>query len=480
METRSRRSFTISQKLVAVDAAAQHGIKPTARTLQVSKSMLIRWRRDVDKLRSLAQGRGFNPVNHCRLPGGGKRPKISKETERQLLQHLDRERELENKVTVQTLVHKLRMIDATCIEVNRHLLRRRIWRILQRNNVGYRRVTHQAQLTRLCQKLIDDWVSYIKEKMSMIGITADCLVNFDETNVYFSFESVITLNRKGERTVSARKADSTNRCTVMIGVSASGVKLPPYIIYKGSLGRTGRIAQELKRVREHQESNIAGGAAGDEQYLGYPVSNRYAVQPKAWMDEEKMLDWVEQVWEPWTRTKTGPTMLILDEFTAHMTHEVRKKIADCGTHLEFIPGGYTSRLQVMDVGLNKPFKDCIRDQYDMWFLTAGDSKPQRTGVATWIAQSWESLQDSTIMRTWRKIGLVPHAEAAEHDAPNNMQDINEDGDEDAVDFLDFESLGIDDEDVDHNDDIDTARDTLEDDDNIDHTATGIINLQQEL
>lgn len=185
--------------------------------------MLIRWRKDVNKLRTLAESRGYNPVNHCRLPGGGKTAKISKETERLLLQYLDVERERENKVTVQTLVHKLRMLDTTCVEVRRHGLRRRIWRLLRRNNICYRRVTHQAQLTRLCQKTIEDWVTYIKEKIAMVGISLDCLVNFDETNVYFSFESVSTLNRKGHRTISARKADSTNRCTVMIGVSASTI-----------------------------------------------------------------------------------------------------------------------------------------------------------------------------------------------------------------------------------------------------------------
>jgi transposase-like protein len=460
METKKRRSFTIAQKLNAVKIAQEQGIKPTARELGIDRAMLTRWRRDVTKLQSLAAARGFNPVNHYRLPGAGKPSTISKDTETLLLQYLDRERELENKVTVQSLVHKLRMLEASFVTVRRHLLRRRIWRLLRQNNVGYRRVTHQAQLTRLSEKIIDDWVAYIKAKMAMVGITDDCVVNFDETNVYFSFDTVSTLNRRGERTVSARKADSTNRCTVMIGVSATGFKLRPYIIYKGSLGRTGRIAQEMKRVQEYQLTMMSQG--GNETHLGYPVCNCYAVQPKAWMDEEKMLDWIDQVWKPWTATKTGPTMLILDEFTAHMTHEVRRKIADCGTHLEFVPGGYTSRLQVMDVGLNKPFKDCIRDQYDLWFLTAGDSKPHRTEVAAWIASSWEQLQESTILRTWQKIGIITREETNEEDAApeesanelENLSTGDEAQDEERLDFLDFQQcFGIVDEDVDNNDEV---------------------------
>jgi hypothetical protein len=57
----------------------------------------------------------------------------------------------------------------------------------------------------------------------------------------------------------------------------------------------------------------------------------------------------------------APTMLILDEMSAHMTTDVRNAIAVCDTHLVLIPGGYTSKLQVMDVGFNKPFKNHYRD-----------------------------------------------------------------------------------------------------------------------
>lgn len=468
MDVKRRRSFTIAQKLNAVKIAQEQGVKPTARELGINKAMLTRWRRDANKLQSLADGRGFNPVNHYRLPGAGKPATISKDIEALLLQYLDRERELENKVTVQSLVHKLRMLDATMIMVRRHLLRRRIWRILRLNNVGYRRVTHQAQLTRLSEKTIEDWVAYIKEKRAMVGVADECVVNFDETNVYFSFDTVSTLNRRGERTVSARKADSTNRCTVMIGVSATGVKLQPYIIYKGSLGRTGRIVQEMRKVQEYQSNMVQGG---EETHLGYPVSNCYAVQPKAWMDEVKMLDWIDQVWRPWAESKTGPTMLILDEFTAHMTHEVRKRIADCGTHLEFVPGGYTSRLQVMDVGLNKPFKDYIRDQYDLWFLSAGDTKPHRTEVAAWIAYSWEHLPRSAIIRTWQKIGIISRDESngQESAAPEDSNEGDDDNngtsfeDEDRIDFLDFQqNFGIGDDDVDNTgNDEDTGTDSAD-------------------
>ena len=84
---------------------------------------------------------------------------------------------------------------------------------------------------------------------------------------------------------------------------------------------------------------------------------KYIVQEKAWMDEKRMLDWVERIWRPWAATKTGMTYLILDEFRAHMTNNVKAAINKCNTEIDYIIGGYTAKLQVMDVGINRTLKD---------------------------------------------------------------------------------------------------------------------------
>jgi DDE superfamily endonuclease len=55
--------------------------------------------------------------------------------------------------------------------------------------------------------------------------------------------------------------------------------------------------------------------------------------------------------------------LILDECQSQLTAEVRKAFPDCNTEMDLIPGGYTSRLQPMDVGLNKPFKGYVNDNF---------------------------------------------------------------------------------------------------------------------
>jgi hypothetical protein len=97
-------------------------------------------------------------------------------------------------------------------------------------------------------------------------------------------------------------------------------------------------------------------------------------------------------------------MMIIDEFSAHMTAGFRTAIADCGTHLEFVTGGYTSHHQVMDVGLNKPFKNHYRDAYDNWFMIAPHGeKPSRQNVACWVENHWAEIENSVMTNSWRRM-----------------------------------------------------------------------------
>jgi DDE superfamily endonuclease len=81
-------------------------------------------------------------------------------------------------------------------------------------------------------------------------------------------------------------------------------------------------------------------------------------------------------------------------------------VASCGAIVVFIPGGYTWRLQVMDVGINKPFKDRIRDGYDQFMCEHNyGSKAKREDVSQWVKLAFHGIRLSTIYRTWTKVGL---------------------------------------------------------------------------
>ena len=60
-------------------------------------------------------------------------------------------------------------------------------------------------------------------------------------------------------------------------------------------------------------------------------------------------------------------MFILDMFRAHKT-DVKKLAKKINTSLAVIPGGLTSVLQPLDVSLNKPFKDKLKNMWSEWMI----------------------------------------------------------------------------------------------------------------
>ena len=79
------------------------------------------------------------------------------------------------------------------------------------------------------------------------------------------------------------------------------------------------------------------------------------------MDEQSMLEWIWQVWNPIHNCQERIKLLLLCKAMLHMTTLVCQAFTQTNTVVKFIPGGYTSKLQAMDVGIIKPFKDHVRE-----------------------------------------------------------------------------------------------------------------------
>jgi DDE superfamily endonuclease len=238
------------------------------------------------------------------------------------------------------------------------IIQRRVYRWMERKGVCLRRVPHQAQQTRMLQDH-DRLGGLHPDPNTNAAHSSPKYSQLCETNCLFSIDSSTTLDFRRAKTVSVTKAPSTQRATCLIGVSMAGKQITPYIVFKGSAKGTGRV------LREFTSPNSL-----------YPSSMKDNVQANAWMDESKMLDWVERVWRPWAATKEGLTYMILDCCAAHLTSAVVSAIHSCQTEVDFIPAGYTSKLQVMDVGLNCPFKDEYRRQFELFMVTNATGRPR--------------------------------------------------------------------------------------------------------
>ena len=85
-----------------------------------------------------------------------------------------------------------------------------------------------------------------------------------------------------------------------------------------------------------------------------PSGIKIAAQVKGWMDSDIMGKWFESVVLPYTKGRRA--LLVLDSFSAHQTAEFLELATRNNVDVAIIPGGYTSKVQPVDVSLNKPLK----------------------------------------------------------------------------------------------------------------------------
>ncbi len=77
-----------------------------------------------------------------------------------------------------------------------------------------------------------------------------------------------------------------------------------------------------------------------------------------------MLEWVKHVLKPYVvMAPVGIIpILFLDLFSIHLLGSVSDAIQKLGVEIEFIPGVCTGLIQLVNVGINKPFKSNMMAQ----------------------------------------------------------------------------------------------------------------------
>ena len=132
------------------------------------------------------------------------------------------------------------------------------------------------------------------------------IVNADKINMCFTLPFKLAIMERGSYTVSVLSPNLSSGCTVMLGCSFSGKKLPPSVVCQG----TDSVNGQIKRETVDPEGN------------GHSLDAVCSAQPKAWMDKAWMLEWAELMWKPCAGICDGLKLLLLDEHTTYMTTSV--------------------------------------------------------------------------------------------------------------------------------------------------------------
>lgn len=332
----SRRQFSVAFKKKAISYAEVHGNLAAQREFGVSEKSVRYWRSQKQRLTSCSN-----------LKKTSFRGRIAAHPE------------LECKVAdfVRELRARSLPVTSECIRVKAVELARAsglsreqfkgspswVRRFMKRKGFVLRRRTS------ICQKLPEEFDHKLVEFQRFVidlrqerGYVMGEIGNADETPVWFDMPSNATVAEKGAKQVKLlTTGNEHSRFTVMLACTADGRKLPPFIIFK-------------RKTLPKED---------------FPRDVIVRCNEKGFMNESLMLEWIRLVWN----RRPGalfqrPNMLVLDSFRGHLTASVKRALCDGKTDLVVIPGGLTSVLQPLDVVLNKPFKDRLRELYNEWMM----------------------------------------------------------------------------------------------------------------
>jgi hypothetical protein len=101
-------------------------------------------------------------------------------------------------------------------------------------------------------------------------------------------------------------------------------------------------------------------------------------------------------------------MLVLDAFRGHLPEEVEVKLKR-KNYSWLIPDGKTSQFQLLDVSVNKPFKDYLRQEYEACLryenlpLTPSGKTKRASALklAEWVSDRLEDLA-KTVEQSFKK------------------------------------------------------------------------------
>ncbi|RZJ99490.1 MAG: hypothetical protein EOO43_26260 [Flavobacterium sp.] len=171
------------------------------------------------------------------------------------------------------------------------------------------------------------------------------ICNVDETPIWLDMTPDHTLDFKGSKEVSLKCTTKFKvRATLVLGVFANGAKLTPMLIFKEA---SGKLPKKIEDAYDEKKIVLAG--------------NR-----KGWMDGSLLQEWIQKVW----REAIEPDkyyLLIWDSFAPHKSENIVQCLQETyDTEVVIIPGGCTSVVQPLDLGINKPMKDRLRSKFSGW------------------------------------------------------------------------------------------------------------------
>ena len=409
-----RNAYTAREKLAAVKFAEAHGNRAAGGEFGINQASIREWRKKKDRLKKLPKTKQAERDSKAHFP----------EVEAESMTWIEDQRRqgiavstAEIRLQASQVAQRLKISSFGC-SVNW------VYAFLQRNDLSIRRRTYIAQkLPEDSEEKLFQFQRFIIHQRKEFDYELSQIGNADQTPLTFDLPYQTTVSTKGSKTVTVNTTgNEKNRFTVMLACTADGGKLPPYIIFK---------RKTLLEVK-------------------WPEGVIIRFQDKGWMDDNLMRDWIKTVSGKRPGGYTKKSLLVLHSFQCHKSNDVKELLKEENrARLAIIPGGMTSILQPLDVSVNKPMKVLLQRKWNEWY--AGDShsftatgrmrKPELQDVCQWIADAWQELDPSIIIKAFKKCCISNKMDGTKDDAmwadfvkQHSTAEDTEDNDYDEIDF----------------------------------------------
>ena len=122
-------------------------------------------------------------------------------------------------------------------------------------------------------------------------------------------------------------------------------------------------------------------------------------------------------------TKGRHALLIIDTFKGHLTEDVLQRLESKNITVVIVPGGCTSKVQPLDISLNKPFKAFVRGAWEDYMLRMGQASSCQTistaskdKIVQWLinANTCLSEQGNMISKAFLVCGISNQIDGSEN------------------------------------------------------------------
>jgi hypothetical protein len=235
---------------------------------------------------------------------------------------------------------------------------------------------------------INAWFSLMQNTVAKYGITDEDFYNFDETGFQMGVISTGKVITSSERVSNAKLVQPGNRqwVTVIQGVSAVGICIPPFII-------------------------VAGQFHLSTWYKESPLPRDWVIRPSSngWTTNEIGLEWIQH-FEQHTKPRIVGKyrLLVLDGHESHQSIEFDNYCKEKDIIPLYMPPHSSHLLQPLDVGCFGPLKKAYGREIEdkmrggITYISKEDFFP------AFFAAFQKAITVENILGGFRGSGLVPH------------------------------------------------------------------------